>query len=88
MISFRIAKHTLTGEDLYEILHDGKVCACIYADQPDGVRIISAHFPDSAPGQPVREIARLDTDGIPSLTVRFDPRPYSPCGQQNREGLT
>jgi hypothetical protein len=50
MISFRIAKHMVTGEDLYEVLHDGKVCACLYQDNPDGVRIMSAHFRDITPG--------------------------------------
>lgn len=74
-ISFRIAKHTLTGEDLVEVLHDGNVCACIYQDNPDGVRIMSAHFREIAKGHPRIEYDG-DAGGIPSLTVRFDPRPY------------
>lgn len=69
MIGFRIGKHGVTGEDLFEVLHDGQVCAVLYPEHPDGVRIMSAHFRETPGNMPRVE---LRPNGIPALVLRFD----------------
>jgi hypothetical protein len=71
MTQFRIAKHSVTGEELVEVLIDGEVCAAIYAFDSTALRLVSAHM---------THVTHSDgRDGalpIPEVTIRFKPEPY------------
>lgn len=82
--TLRLAKHQyLPNTSIIEILKDGQVCAVIYPEGDADIKIVSAHFAgDLAEGSKFPIGIRMnngerDHPPIPSLHVRFDPRPYS-----------
>ncbi len=74
-ISFKIETHSVKpGVQIVEVLEDDKVIATIYPEEK-GVKIVSAHiadiFEDKKPSA---------FPPIPSITVTFNPGPYTIVG--------
>ena len=69
MISFRLAKHQITGVEIVEVLLDGTFVAALYPVQPDGIKFITTHMTsakvshaeDAFPGKPFVEEIHFDT---------------------------
>jgi hypothetical protein len=62
MITFRIAKHTITSEAIVEVYADGKLAAAIYPTEPNAIRVISSHVKSSG----------MEGWSINPLSYRFD----------------
>ncbi|MFH1749803.1 MAG: hypothetical protein ABH837_02855 [bacterium] len=72
-ISFVLKDHSLKpGQKVVEILAGGKVVAVIYPDDAGGIKLVSAHISDV-----VHEDESREFPPIPTIHVRFDPRPYT-----------
>jgi hypothetical protein len=78
MITFQIKPHSdplgnRAGANLVEILMDGKCVAVIYAKNPNGLKVVSAHMDG---GVNIDDGSR-EYPHIPHVDIVFDPKPYS-----------
>lgn len=82
MITFRIAEHDLRqGIKIVEVLMNSQMVATIYPKDPDGIKIVSAHFVWEGDQANFAKNVVLD-DGkktyppIPAIEAQFAPQPY------------
>lgn len=85
MITFRISPHSLKpGENVAEILLDGKVVGAIFPDRtkPNGIKVVSVHMCDKEfwagfSGEVIDDDGSDAYPPIPSVNIAFQPSPWS-----------
>lgn len=85
-VTFRLTEHSVHKDTkIVEVLVDGKVAGVMYPHENKGIKIVSAHIEEKTVDKDFAGEVTTD-DGIanwlpiPSVTIRFNPSPYTIVG--------